>query len=143
MLSHEDALAALRELTVAAPVLDHWTVAQRATMILDRSYLKPLDMVAYLTEKELEGIALVRFVGKFAPRVRELYERQHGVRPLHKLELVEGLGERRPVYAYLEHDRELFDRAWRELNGEHEKFGERVSEVVRTGEIAVAGLVSA
>ena len=44
MLSHEDALAALRELTVAAPTLDHWTVAQRATMILDRSYLKPLDM---------------------------------------------------------------------------------------------------
>lgn len=143
MLSHEDALAALRELTVAAPALDHWTVAQRATMILDRSYLKPLDMTAYLQEHDLEGVALVRFMGRFAPRVRELYERQHGVRPLHKLEVIPGVNERRPVYAYLEHDRELFDRAWRELNGEHERFGDRVSEIVRTGETAISGLVSA
>jgi hypothetical protein len=130
ILSHEAALAALRELTIARSTLDHWEIAQRTTAILDRSYLKPLDIVDYLIDRDLEGVALTRFVGKFAPRVRELYEQQHGIRPLHKLELVVATGDRRPVYAYLETDRDLFDRAWRDLNGEHDRFGDRLEQIV-------------
>jgi hypothetical protein len=141
MLTHDEALEALRELAAARPLLDHWTAATRATMILDRSSLRSLDVVNYLFHQEVEGIALARITPIFGTRLRLLYVQQYGVAPLHRLEAING--ERRPVNAYLELDRPLFDRAWREISVEYDKLGARVSEIARTGETAISGMVSA
>lgn len=112
------AIEKLEELKHARGTLDEWEIARRAAAILDRSDLRELDLTDYLIERKLEGVALARFMPRFASRVAQLYEAQHGARPLKRLKLIAELKDYRPVFAYVEHDRELCDRAWRELNAD-------------------------
>jgi len=125
-MTNDEAVQALRELREARPALDPEEVVRRATMILDRSTLCPLDLTTYLAvDRGLEGVALARTVGRFATRVAELYESKHGARPLKRYEFVPGVGMR-PVSAYVEDDRPLFDRAWREITGDWDALGTKI-----------------
>lgn len=142
-MENDVAIGALRELSAARGLLDHWELAQRATAILDRSELRPLSIVDYLQQKGVDGPALARMVGKFAPRVKSAYVAKYGVEPLHRLELIPALGERRPVHAYLETDRPLFDGIWAALSAEHDVVMRRVDEVERSGVVVTADLVGA
>lgn len=125
-----EALDALRELRAARPLIGPYEAAERASMILDRSTLRPLDLTEYLQkDRGLTGYALASMMGRFAPHVARLYQAKHGVAPLKRLQLVPGVGAR-PVNAYIEDDRELFDRAWRELSGDWDALGSKLDEIV-------------
>jgi hypothetical protein len=116
-MDSQAALWALHELSVAAPMLDPWTVANRCTAILDRAELKPLDLVTFLEEeRDIHGAQLARLVDPFARKVKSLYVAQWGVNPLKKLEVIDG--KQRRVNAYLEEDRALFERAYRDVTGQ-------------------------
>lgn len=114
-ISNDEAMVALRELAHARQFLDAWQVAERATAILDRARLAPLDLVEYVASYGLADAALAREVGRLAPRVAAIYLSEYDHPPLKRLQLING--ERRPVHAYLELDRYIFDRAWNELHG--------------------------
>lgn len=114
----------LSELREASDLLPAWEVAERASAILDRSSLKPLDVTEYVTEYGFEGYSLAVWVGRFSDRVRDEFIKTHGTPPLKRLALI--AGELRRVYAYIEDDRELFDRVWNQISTEYGEATERL-----------------
>lgn len=114
----------LSELREASDLLPAWEVAERASAILDRSTLKPLDVTQYVTEYGFEGYALAVWVGRFSDRLRDEFIREHGTPPLKRLTLI--AGELRRVYAYVEDDRKLFDRVWDQITVEYGEATERL-----------------
>jgi hypothetical protein len=118
------AIEKLRELQAARGSLDEYEVARRAAAILDRSDLRELDLTDYLVERGLSGHALASFTARFTTRVASLYLARNSVRPLKRLRFIAELKNYRPVNAYIEHDRDLFDRAFRELTADYSELSE-------------------
>ncbi|WGD38502.1 hypothetical protein [Lysinibacter sp. HNR] len=85
----------------------------RATQVLDRATLKPLDLVAYLEARGYEGSRLAKAIGPFSRAVRAGYEETYGTPPLHRQELIRGLWVR--VMAYIEEDRPIVDEVYERL----------------------------
>lgn len=108
------AMEKLRELQEARKldVLTEYELAERARAILDRSEMRTLDVTEYLMDKGYEGAPLMRAVGRFGALVKIAYVREYGRPPLRTHIVVNH--DVRPVNAYLETDRPLFDRVFEE-----------------------------
>ena len=119
------AVGLLRELSAARSLLDPFTLAERATAILDRSVLAPLDPTGFLVSKGLSGVALARIMPAYSTRLVKLYEAAHGAPPLRRLIMLTGVGLR-PVNAYIEQDRPLLERAWADTVLSHSNLGATV-----------------
>jgi len=115
-VNNQEAIERLRELQVSAPVLSPWTVAERATAILDRSTLRPLELEDYLIEHGIKDHALAQAMSRFAMSVRQVYFRTYGVWPIKKDAVVNDVHKR--VNAYIEEDRGVFAEAFLETFGE-------------------------
>lgn len=141
-MKHSTALFALAELNASRGLFDPYQLAERATAILDRAEgngLKPLDVVDYLRERGLNDLALVKAVGAFAPVVLRHYESKHRTKPLKRLALINGA--RRPIYAYVQDDRPLFDRAWDDIAEKHDAVGAALDRIVGEHVLAEQALV--
>ncbi len=123
-MNNNTAKELLSELREASDLLPAWEVAERASAILDRSSLKPLDVTEYVKGVGFEGYSLAVWVGRFSDRLRDEFTKQYGKPPLKRLALI--AGELRRVYAYIEDDRQLFDRVWDQITSEYGEATERL-----------------
>lgn len=99
-------LAAARDLHLLSPVEVH----TRTTAILDRTELRPLDLVTFLIQKGHSNEDLLHLIGKFGKAVKRLYVEKHGHEPLQRLG--DAGGSARPVNAYVDDDLPLIEEAY-------------------------------
>lgn len=108
----QQVMDALRELQEARGIIPEYELAERARAILERSDMQRLDVADYLTEKGYSGYRLAQTVGTFGKAVKAAYREQYGHQPMKTHILVNG--DVRPVNAYIEADRGLFDTTFEE-----------------------------
>jgi hypothetical protein len=104
-----DARRAMDELAYARDkgLLNPLEVHTRTTAILDRTELRPLDLVEFLREKGHTEFELFRLIGEFGKAVKRRYAEVHGHEPLQRLG--DAGGRARPVYAYVDDDLPLIE----------------------------------
>lgn len=106
------ALEEIADLQALRGILPEYELASRARAILDRNGNKPIDLAVFLAAKGYANYRLAAAVGTFGKVVKHAYVEKYGVEPI-KTHIVVN-GDVRPVYAYLEVDRELIEDAYQE-----------------------------
>ncbi len=111
-MDSNDARRALAELAVARDLhlVTESQAMKRTAAILDRTDLRPVNLIEFLRTKGHSNSDLFRVVGPFGVAVKAAYKAKHGHDPLHRLQ--DAGGSARPVYAYVDDDLDLIEATY-------------------------------